>query len=111
MFLNDETLAVLAEQAVVQARNGADVIAPVPDMMDGRVAPRFARRSMPPAFPRRSDHVLCRKIRFGLLRPFRDAIGTNATLLGDNVPTRWIRATAARLCGRLLSTSTRAPTW
>ena len=36
-IVNDETLAVLAEMAVVQARAGADIIAPS-DMMDGRVA-------------------------------------------------------------------------
>ncbi|RMH66188.1 MAG: porphobilinogen synthase [Bacteroidetes bacterium] len=36
-IVNDETLAILAEMAVVQARAGADVIAPS-DMMDGRVA-------------------------------------------------------------------------
>ncbi len=35
-ILNDETVAVLVEQALCQARAGADVIAPS-DMMDGRV--------------------------------------------------------------------------
>ncbi|MDA1266471.1 MAG: porphobilinogen synthase [Planctomycetota bacterium] len=35
-ILNDETVAVLCEQALTQARAGADVIAPS-DMMDGRV--------------------------------------------------------------------------
>ncbi len=35
--LNDETLDILAQMAVVQARAGADVVAPS-DMMDGRVA-------------------------------------------------------------------------
>jgi len=34
--LNDETVAVLAQQALVQARAGADFVAPS-DMMDGRV--------------------------------------------------------------------------
>lgn len=36
-ILNDETLAVLGKMAVVQARAGADFVAPS-DMMDGRVA-------------------------------------------------------------------------
>jgi len=36
-ILNDETVEVLCEQAVVQARAGADIVAPS-DMMDGRVA-------------------------------------------------------------------------
>src|SRR5829696_6438378 len=35
-ILNDETVAVLARQAVLQAEAGADIIAPS-DMMDGRV--------------------------------------------------------------------------
>ncbi len=35
-ILNDETVAVLCEQALCQARAGADVVAPS-DMMDGRV--------------------------------------------------------------------------
>jgi porphobilinogen synthase len=35
-ILNDETVAVLCKQAVMQARAGADIIAPS-DMMDGRV--------------------------------------------------------------------------
>jgi len=35
--LNDETLEILAAMAVVQARAGADIVAPS-DMMDGRVA-------------------------------------------------------------------------
>ena len=36
-ILNDETVEILCHQALVQARAGADVIAPS-DMMDGRVA-------------------------------------------------------------------------
>lgn len=35
-ILNDETLNILAEQAVLQAKNGAHIVAPS-DMMDGRV--------------------------------------------------------------------------
>jgi len=36
VIVNDETVAILAKMAVVQARAGADVVAPS-DMMDGRV--------------------------------------------------------------------------
>src|SRR5690606_13775355 len=36
-ILNDETVAVMVRSALVQARAGADIIAPS-DMMDGRVA-------------------------------------------------------------------------
>src|SRR6476469_5589071 len=35
--INDETVAILVEQALVQAEAGADIVAPS-DMMDGRVA-------------------------------------------------------------------------
>jgi porphobilinogen synthase len=35
-ILNDETVAVLAEQALIQVKAGADIVAPS-DMMDGRV--------------------------------------------------------------------------
>ena len=45
---NDATLELLAKQAVVHARAGADVIAPS-GMIDGMVA-RSARRSTPPVF-------------------------------------------------------------
>jgi hypothetical protein len=62
--LNDETLEVLARQALVHAQAGADIVAPS-DMMDGRVARirrelddagRFTRASWPtrPSTPRAS---------------------------------------------------------
>ena len=38
--LNDETLEVLAKQALCHAQAGADVVAPS-DMMDGRVSGEF----------------------------------------------------------------------
>jgi porphobilinogen synthase len=41
--LNDETVAILVEQALVQAEAGADIVAPS-DMMDGRVGAIRARR-------------------------------------------------------------------
>src|SRR5260370_17202806 len=37
-ILNDETLAILEEQALVQAAAGVDIVAPS-DMMDGRIGP------------------------------------------------------------------------
>jgi len=42
-ILNDETLPILAEMAVAQARAGADIVAPS-DMMDGRVG--FIRQAL-----------------------------------------------------------------
>ena len=35
-FANDETVQILAKQALIQARAGADLVAPS-DMMDGRI--------------------------------------------------------------------------
>src|SRR5690606_33947201 len=43
VILNDETLRVLAGQAIVQAEAGADFVAPS-DMMDGRVG--YIRESL-----------------------------------------------------------------
>jgi len=80
-IVNDETLAVLAEQAVVQARNGADVIAPS-DMMDGRVA---AIREALDAAGFLDVQIMSYAAKFAsaFYGPFRDAIGTNTTLVGD----------------------------
>ncbi|MGY4488576.1 hypothetical protein ACVWWR_007767 [Bradyrhizobium sp. LM3.2] len=66
-ILNDETVAVLVRQALVQAEAGCDIIAPS-DMMDGprRRDPRGPGSHRP---ARRADHGLCRKIRLRLLRP------------------------------------------
>lgn len=76
--LNDETVAVLAKQALVHAQAGADVVAPS-DMMDGRVA---AIRSALEA--KRLIHTLIlaysAKYASSFYGPFRDAVGSAATL-------------------------------
>ena len=80
-ILNDETVAVLCAQALNQARAGADVIAPS-DMMDGRVA--AIRGALDDAG---FDHVhvmsYAAKYASAFYGPFRDAIGTSKTLVGD----------------------------
>jgi len=80
-IINDETVAILARQAVVQAQNGADVIAPS-DMMDGRVA---AIRAALDAAGYADVQIMSYAAKFAsaFYGPFRDAIGTNATLVGD----------------------------
>ena len=80
-ILNDETVAVLAEQAVIQARAGADVIAPS-DMMDGRVA---AIRAALDEAGFEHVHIMSYAAKYAsaFYGPFRDAIGTNKTLIGD----------------------------
>ncbi len=64
--VNDETVEVLRQQAVVQAQAGCDVIAPS-DMMDGRVG--AIRDALDGAgLDRRADHVVRGQVRFRLLR-------------------------------------------
>lgn len=78
--VNDETIAALCRQAVVQAEAGCDVIAPS-DMMDGRVA--GIRKSLDEAG---FDHVqimsYAAKYASAFYGPFRDAVGS-ATNLGS----------------------------
>ena len=108
-ILNDETVEVLVQQALVEAEAGCDIIAPS-DMMDGRVG---AIRSALDAgrLRRRADHGLRGEIRLGLLRPVprRGRLGHDADRrqahLSDGpgqLPTR--------RCARSSSTSPRAPT-
>ncbi len=78
---NDETVALLCEQALVQARAGCDVIAPS-DMMDGRVG---AIREALDA--EGFDHVrimaYAAKYASAFYGPFRDAVGSASSLKGD----------------------------
>lgn len=80
-ILNDETVDVLCAQAINQARAGSDVIAPS-DMMDGRVA--AIRAALDAAgFMDVQIMAYAAKYASAFYGPFRDAIGTNATLVGD----------------------------
>ena len=80
-ILNDETVAILARQALTQAAAGADVIAPS-DMMDGRVG--AIRTALDGAgFEDVQIMSYAAKYASAFYGPFRDAIGTNATLVGD----------------------------
>ncbi len=81
VILNDETVAVLVQQALVQAEAGCDIIAPS-DMMDGRVG--AIRAGLDSAGF--SDVLImsyAAKYASAFYGPFRDAIGSNATLAGD----------------------------
>jgi porphobilinogen synthase len=80
-ILNDETVAVLAQQSLIQAEAGADVIAPS-DMMDGRVA--AIRQALDEAgFIDVQIMSYAAKYASAFYGPFRDAVGTSATLIGD----------------------------
>ncbi|MEH3105707.1 MAG: porphobilinogen synthase [Sphingomonas fennica] len=79
--LNDETSALLVEQALVQAAAGADIVAPS-DMMDGRVA--AIRTALEGAG---HSHVqimaYAAKYASAFYGPFRDAVGSRGLLKGD----------------------------
>jgi porphobilinogen synthase len=80
-ILNDETVEILARQALLQAEAGADVIAPS-DMMDGRVgAIREALDRSGYADVQIMSYAA--KYASAFYGPFRDAVGTNKTLVGD----------------------------
>jgi porphobilinogen synthase len=76
--VNDETVAALCQQAVVQARAGCDVIAPS-DMMDGRVG--AIREALDRAG---MSHVkilsYAAKYASAFYGPFRDAVGSKSAL-------------------------------
>ena len=81
VILNDDTVAILCRQALALAEAGVDCVAPS-DMMDGRIG--AIRRALDTAG---HDEVqilsYAAKYASGFYGPFRDAIGTNATLIGD----------------------------
>jgi porphobilinogen synthase len=80
-ILNDETVAVLVRQALVQAEAGCDVIAPS-DMMDGRVG--AIRKALDGAgFLDTQIMAYAAKYASAFYGPFRDAVGSATTLTGD----------------------------
>jgi porphobilinogen synthase len=80
-ILNDETVAVLVRQALVQAEAGCDIIAPS-DMMDGRVG--AIREGLDAAgFVDVQIMSYAAKYASAFYGPFRDAVGSAKTLTGD----------------------------
>ena len=80
-IVNDASIAVLEQQALALADAGSDCIAPS-DMMDGRIG--AIRRALDGAgFLDTQIMSYAAKYASGFYGPFRDAIGTNATLVGD----------------------------
>jgi len=78
---NDDTVAVLVDQAVTQAEAGADIVAPS-DMMDGRV------RAIRMALEMSGHHNVqimsyAAKYASAFYGPFRDAVGSGGLLKGD----------------------------
>ncbi len=84
-IVNDETLAVLCRQALVQAEAGCDVIAPS-DMMDGRVG--AIRGALDGAGLERTRILAyAAKYASALYGPFRDAVGSAPNLGGGDKKT------------------------
>ena len=79
--LNDVTSAILAEQALVQAAAGADIVAPS-DMMDGRVG--VIRAALEGAGHHNVQIMAyAAKYASAFYGPFRDAVGSGGLLKGD----------------------------
>ena len=81
VIVNDETVDVLVKQAMVEAEAGCDIIAPS-DMMDGRVG---AIRQALDAAGRTDVSIMAYAAKYAsaFYGPFRDAVGSSATLMGD----------------------------
>jgi porphobilinogen synthase len=81
VILNDETVALLVQQALVQAEAGCDIIAPS-DMMDGRVG---AIREGLDARNLTNVSIMAYAAKYAsaFYGPFRDAVGSAKTLTGD----------------------------
>ena len=76
--LNDDTVAVLAQQALVQADAGCDVIAPS-DMMDGRIG--VIRATLDEAGLQHTRIMsYAAKYASAFYGPFRDAVGSSGAL-------------------------------
>ena len=81
-ILNDDTVAVLTKQALVQAEAGVDIVAPS-DMMDGRIgAIRAALESRGAIHTRIMAYSA--KYASAFYGPFRDAVGSAANLGKSN---------------------------
>ena len=80
-IVNDETLDALVRQALVQVEAGCDVIAPS-DMMDGRVG---AIRQALEGLGDTDTQIMAYSAKYAsaFYGPFRDAVGSSATLFGD----------------------------
>ena len=77
-ILNEETVAMLTRQALCQAEAGVDIIAPS-DMMDGRIA--AIRRALEEnKFIHTRIMAYSAKYASAFYGPFRDAVGSAATL-------------------------------
>ena len=80
-IVNDATLEILVKQALLQADAGCDVVAPS-DMMDGRIG---AIRQALEKHGHSDVQIMAYSAKYasGFYGPFRDAVGSSGTLIGD----------------------------
>ncbi|MEO3429805.1 porphobilinogen synthase [Pelagibius sp. CAU 1746] len=80
-ILNDETIEVLCQQALVQAEAGCDMIAPS-DMMDGRIG---AIRAALDRSGLQEVQIVAYAAKYAscFYGPFREAVGSGGSLSGD----------------------------
>ncbi len=79
--VNDETVDLLVEQALLQAKMGCDVIAPS-DMMDGRIK-KIRQKLDKENFHDVQIFSYAVKYASNFYGPFRDAVGSKSVLKGD----------------------------
>ena len=80
-ILNDATIERLVEQGLVQARAGADILAPS-DMMDGRIG-ALRRALETDGLQDTAIMAYAAKYASAFYGPYRDAIGSATVLTGD----------------------------
>lgn len=85
LVLNDETIAVLIQQALSLAKAGADILAPS-DMMDGRIG-KIRQALETEGFPHVRLLAYSAKYASSFYGPFREAIGSKAHLGKSNKAT------------------------
>ena len=80
--VNDETLAILTQQALLQAQAGVDIVAPS-DMMDGRIGAIRSTLEQNGAIHTRIM-AYSAKYASAFFAPFRDAVGSSGNLGASN---------------------------
>lgn len=81
LIANDLSVEALVQQALVQVEAGCDIVAPS-DMMDGRIG---AIRAALENAGHHDAQIMAYSAKYasGFYGPFRDAVGSSGTLLGD----------------------------
>tara|TARA_B100001564_G_scaffold84947_1_gene68702 strand:- start:344 stop:1333 length:990 start_codon:yes stop_codon:yes gene_type:complete len=80
-IINDETVEVLVNQALLQAEMGCDILAPS-DMMDGRIG-KIRKALDKSSYQNVQILSYAAKYASSFYGPFRDAVGSKGSLKGD----------------------------